>query len=447
MIDPGVQAPTGDPGAVAAAAGWHDGLADYFESTANTISYTVGSLTGTNWDGEAAQSYSELGGLVAEHFLKAGSTARTAAQALRSYAAQLEQFQRQGVHAVDQVVHWMGQLQKDQAALLKAQQAVQAAQTALDTATTTLGHAASGLVPGGAVAAASRAYGEAQSALTQAQAAERAAQRAVDHDNQQIRYWQGQARQIWQEAQNAAAVATGSLAPLEVAPPPLAGAPATFIDALAADSSFLRSHPSLAQPLAEQIAQANAKRQHLGGDAVGHDEQTILNALDRGQNLSTVKLSVHQSGGGGFWSGLLAAGAVVGTEIVGGGPEDPAADAAAAGEVAAIEGGGDAAAAAASAGDVAEAAAADAGSAESSITDLPPGRSPGVYTVSNPEDLQALYDDLSVGGKPVENSYPGQMVELPDGTTVGLRAASKSGGPTLDVKLPDGTQLKVHVTP
>jgi hypothetical protein len=447
MIDPGVQAPTGDPGAVAAAAGWHDGLADYFESTANTISYTVGSLAGTNWDGEAAQSYSELGGLVAEHFLKAGSTARTAAQALRSYAQQLDQFQRQGVHAVDQVVHWMGQLQKDQAALVKAQQAVQAAQRALDTATTTLNHAATGLMPGGAVAAAARVYGEAQSALTLAQTAERTAQRAVDNDNHQIHYWQGQARQIWQEAQNAAAVATGSLAPLEVAPPPLAGAPASFLDVLAADSPFLASHPSLAQPLAEQIAQANARRQHLGSSAVSHDAQTILSALDSGQNLSAVKLSVHHSGGG-FFSGLLAAGAVVGTEILGGGPEDPAADAAAAGEEAAIEGGGDAAAAAAaSAGDVAEAAAADASQAESSITDLPAGRSPGVYTVSSSDDLQALYDDLSVGGQPVENSYPGEMVELPDGTTVGLRAASKSGGPTLDVKLPNGTQLKVHVTP
>ena len=38
--------------------------------------------------------------------------------------------------------------------------------------------------------------------------------------------WQAKARLIWHEAQNQAALATGSLEPLEVPPPPLAGAPA-----------------------------------------------------------------------------------------------------------------------------------------------------------------------------------------------------------------------------
>ena len=93
------------------------------------------------------------------------------------------------------------------------------------------------------------------------------------------------------------------------------------------------------------------------------------------------------------------------------------------------------------------AAAADASSVGNAITSLGAGRSAGVYTVSSPEGLQSLYDELSAGGTPLSNTYPGEMVELPDGTTVGLRQTSASGGPTIDVKLPDGTQLKVHVSP
>ncbi len=91
--------------------------------------------------------------------------------------------------------------------------------------------------------------------------------------------------------------------------------------------------------------------------------------------------------------------------------------------------------------------AADAGSVESAITALDGGRSAGVYTVSSPDELESLYGELSAGGSPVEGSYPGESVELPDGTRVGIRPTSGSGGPTIDVRLPDGTNLKVHVSP
>jgi hypothetical protein len=37
------------------------------------------------------------------------------------------------------------------------------------------------------------------------------------------------------------------------------------------------------------------------------------------------------------------------------------------------------------------------------------------------------------------------MVELEDGTRVGIREASKSGGSTVDVFKPDGTHLKAHL--
>jgi len=47
---------------------------------------------------------------------------------------------------------------------------------------------------------------------------------------------------------------------------------------------------------------------------------------------------------------------------------------------------------------------------------------------------------------PIEGtSYPGQLMELPNDTTIGLREGPKSGGPTIDIKPPDGTLRKVHV--
>jgi hypothetical protein len=91
-------------------------------------------------------------------------------------------------------------------------------------------------------------------------------------------------------------------------------------------------------------------------------------------------------------------------------------------------------------------AVADAGSVEGAVTSLSRGRSPGVYMVPSTHELDALFDELSHGGSPVTSSYPGQIVKLQDGTTVGIRNLSKSGGPAIDVKLPNGNLLKVHVT-
>ena len=48
-----------------------------------------------------------------------------------------------------------------------------------------------------------------------------------------------------------------------------------------------------------------------------------------------------------------------------------------------------------------------------------------------------LFDDLTVGGKPVAvPTYPGTMVDIPGGGRVGLRPKSKSGEPTIDVDIP-----------
>jgi hypothetical protein len=85
-------------------------------------------------------------------------------------------------------------------------------------------------------------------------------------------------------------------------------------------------------------------------------------------------------------------------------------------------------------------------SVEASLSNLATGRSQGVNVVNSIDELNELFGRLIADGRPVEGTtYSGKLVELSDGTTVGLRTVSKSGGPTIDIKLPDGTLRKVHV--
>jgi hypothetical protein len=386
-VDPGVSAPEGDPDGLLAAASWHENLSGFFENTATTLQVTVGSLSGANWSGEAASSYQDLSGLVIGHFRQAATTASTAAEALRRYGGKLDQLQREGVAAVKQVVHWITLRQTDQRALNKAQADVTAARTALASAQAASSAPLTPHGPGVAAIASARAQAvsQAQTALITAQTAERAAQRAVDDDDHHVHSWQVRARLIWHEAQNEAALATGSLQPLQVPPPPLAGAPATFTDTLADDAPFLAANPQLTGPLADAIAAANAKKNHLSSSDESHDAQSVLDALNTGKNLDDVKLSVPHHSGGGLFKGILAGIAVTGTEIVGGGPEDPAADAASVAEVAAIEGTEETVEAATAGADAtdaaieADAAATDADAAAGSAGDVASGEDPLGY--------------------------------------------------------------------
>lgn len=77
---------------------------------------------------------------------------------------------------------------------------------------------------------------------------------------------------------------------------------------------------------------------------------------------------------------------------------------------------------------------------------LKKGRSAGVRTVDSGEELGEVFEELTRGGREVNApKYPGKTIELPDGTTVGLRGSSKTGGPTIDINMPDGSSWKVHV--
>jgi hypothetical protein len=423
--DPGVSAPTGDPDSLLAAASWHENLSGFFENTVTTLQYTVGSLSGANWSGEAASSYQDLTGLVIGHFRQAASTASTAADALRRYGTKLAQFQQEGVAAVNQVVHWMGVRAADQKQLEKAQGDVKTAQNAVSDAQA----AVNAYVPHGtgagaiaAINARAQQLSQAQTALQTAITAERAAQKAVDHDDQQVLSWQTKARLIWHEAQNEAALATGSLTPLEVPPPPLAGAPATFTDTLADDAPFLAANPQLSGPLAHAIAAANARKNHLGSSDENHDAQSILNALNSGRNLNDVKLSAPHHSGGGLLDGILSGIAVTGTEIIGGGPEDPAADAASAAEVAAIEGGSEAVEAATAGADAtdaaieADAAAAGAEGAAGSAGDLVSGEDPLGYDEVRPDGKTNL-EHILEGHSP--ESTVANKGKFGEGTTTG----------------------------
>jgi hypothetical protein len=424
-VDPGVSAPTGDPDSLLAAASWHENLSGFFENTATTLQYTVGSLSGANWSGEAASSYQDLTGLVVGHFRLAATTASDAAAALRRYGAKLAALQHEGVAAVKQVVHWMTVLNADQKTLEKAQADVKTAQNAYTDAQAAANAPITAHGPGIVAIANARAHqvSQAQTALQTAQTAERTAQKAVNDDEHQVHAWQAKARLIWHEAQNEAALATGNLEPLEVPPPPLAGAPVTFTDTLADDAPFLAANPQLSAPLAHAIAAANAKKNHLGNSDENHDVQTILNALNSGTNLNDVKLSAPHHGGGGLLNGILSGIAVTGTEILGGGPEDPAADAASAAEVAAIEGTSETVAAATAGADAtdaaieADAAAAGAEGAAGSAGDLASGEDPLGYDNVRPNDGKSALEHILERHGP-ESTAKGAG-KYADGTTTG----------------------------
>jgi hypothetical protein len=60
-------------------------------------------------------------------------------------------------------------------------------------------------------------------------------------------------------------------------------------------------------------------------------------------------------------------------------------------------------------------------------------------------EAQALFGRLCTGGTQIaETSYPGALYRLANGGTVGLRLASKSGGPAIDVNIPGVDVTKIH---
>ncbi|NGX33293.1 MAG: hypothetical protein K1060chlam4_01355, partial [Candidatus Anoxychlamydiales bacterium] len=58
-----------------------------------------------------------------------------------------------------------------------------------------------------------------------------------------------------------------------------------------------------------------------------------------------------------------------------------------------------------------------------------------------------VFKNLNKSGKLLNNSYPGEMYVLSDGTLVGYRPISTSGLPTIDIKLSDSNKyIKIKFT-
>ncbi|MBC8071671.1 MAG: hypothetical protein IAG13_25325 [Deltaproteobacteria bacterium] len=63
-------------------------------------------------------------------------------------------------------------------------------------------------------------------------------------------------------------------------------------------------------------------------------------------------------------------------------------------------------------------------------------------------DAQTLFDQLAAGGEIVTGTkFPGTLVRLPNGGTVGLRPVSTSGPPTIDVRVPGIGIREIKFTP
>ncbi|GAA4932789.1 putative T7SS-secreted protein [Actinomycetospora succinea] len=76
-----------------------------------------------------------------------------------------------------------------------------------------------------------------------------------------------------------------------------------------------------------------------------------------------------------------------------------------------------------------------------------PGGQERVRELPDEQAIENLYDELTEGGgTPVEwNGYRGvPPLRLEDGTEIGLRQSTKHGS-TIDIKLPNGEQWKVHI--
>lgn len=79
------------------------------------------------------------------------------------------------------------------------------------------------------------------------------------------------------------------------------------------------------------------------------------------------------------------------------------------------------------------------------LESLPRGQQKTVRLVATDEDIEALFGRLTAGGTPIERpGYNGRWFELDNGTQVGMRTRSKSGGWTIDVTIGNGDFMKVH---
>ncbi|HEY5431564.1 MAG TPA: hypothetical protein VIK04_20780 [Solirubrobacteraceae bacterium] len=108
MPQPSFTLAPGDPGALFAAADWHQTVADALTVHAGTIRAAAGS-TAAFWQGEAASAYQSLAGNMAFGFEIAATKSGDAAAIYRHLASEVQRCQEEGQTALRGAQHWCDQ--------------------------------------------------------------------------------------------------------------------------------------------------------------------------------------------------------------------------------------------------------------------------------------------------------------------------------------------------
>lgn len=77
---------------------------------------------------------------------------------------------------------------------------------------------------------------------------------------------------------------------------------------------------------------------------------------------------------------------------------------------------------------------------------LPKGKQSWVRMVSDESSLTTKFNELTEGGTPTTwKNFNGTVIERGDGVQVGMRSSSSSGGGAIDIRMPDGSRIRIHV--
>lgn len=80
------------------------------------------------------------------------------------------------------------------------------------------------------------------------------------------------------------------------------------------------------------------------------------------------------------------------------------------------------------------------------LAGLPRGKQSWVRMVPDEGALTTKFDDLTRGGTPTTwKNFDGTVIERADGVQVGMRSYSGSGGGAIDIRMPDGSRIRLHV--
>jgi hypothetical protein len=85
-------------------------------------------------------------------------------------------------------------------------------------------------------------------------------------------------------------------------------------------------------------------------------------------------------------------------------------------------------------------------SIDDTLAKLPRGDRNFVRLVPDEAALRSTFTDLTRGGAPISwKNYAGEVFEVADGTQIGLRSTSGSGGSTIDIRMPGRNPIKIHI--